>query len=81
MATSIITIVDDRYLPAAIIQSLGHSPAMLDGILKGCIPLQPVLVDLIEQAFLEAQIDGQKADLAYLWLRGKQLQFRTNCYP
>ena len=28
-------------------------------------------VDLIEQAFLEGQIDRLKADLAYLWLRAK----------
>jgi len=28
----------------------------------------PELIDLIEQAFLEGQIDGQKADPAYLQL-------------
>jgi len=32
-------------------------------------PPDPDLVDLIEQAFLEGQIDGQKADLAYTFLR------------
>ena len=31
-------------------------------------PPDPELVDLIEQAFLEGQIDSQKAELAYLWL-------------
>jgi len=33
-------------------------------------PPDPEMVDLIEQAFLEGQIDSQKADLAYthLWL-------------
>jgi len=39
------------------------------------------LVDLIEQAFSEGQIDSQKADLAYWWLRGKQRQSGANCYP
>ncbi len=34
------------------------------------------MVDLIEQAFLEGQIDGQRADLAYLWL-GDQGEFLT----
>ena len=28
----------------------------------------PELVDLIERAFLEGQIDGSEADLSYLWL-------------
>ncbi len=32
-------------------------------------PPDPDLDDLIEQAFLEAQIDGEKADLAYEFLR------------
>jgi len=32
--------------------------------------------DLIEQAFLEGQIDGLRADLAYLWLRN-QAEFLT----
>jgi hypothetical protein len=27
------------------------------------------MVDLVEQAFLEGQIDSQEADLAYLWLQ------------
>ena len=28
------------------------------------------LVDLIEQAFLEGQIDSERVELAYLWLMG-----------
>ena len=44
-------------------------------------PPDPELVDLIEQAFLEGQIDGKKADLAYLWLRAKQRKFSANRYP
>ena len=35
------------------------------------MPPDPDLVDLIEQAFLEGQIDGQKADLAYWWIQSK----------
>ncbi len=40
--------------------------------LSGTRPPDPESVDLIEQAFLEGQIDGQKADLAYLWLSAKK---------
>ena len=40
----------------------------LSQILEQTRPPNPDLVDLIEQAFLEGQIDGQKADLAYLSL-------------
>lgn len=37
---------------------------------SGFTPLpDPELVDLIEQAFLEGQIDGQKVDLAHSWLQ------------
>ena len=38
----------------------------LSELLEQTRPADPELVDLIEQAFLEGQIDGQKADLAYL---------------
>jgi hypothetical protein len=37
-------------------------------LLEASTPPDEDLVDLIEGAFLEGQIDGQKADLAYLWL-------------
>jgi hypothetical protein len=37
------------------------------------MPPDPDLVDLIEQAFLEGQFDGQKADLAYLWIQSKRV--------
>ena len=40
----------------------------LSEILEQSRPPDPELVDLIEQAFIEGQIDGQKADLAYLCL-------------
>ncbi len=40
-------------------------------------PPDPELVDLIEQAFLEGQIDSQKADLAYLWLVSKKMQLKS----
>ncbi len=40
----------------------------LPNLLHDSMPFDPELVDLIEQAFLEGQIDGQKADLAYLCL-------------
>jgi len=38
-------------------------------LLEASRPPDEELVDLIEQAFLEGQIDGLKADLAYMWLR------------
>ena len=36
------------------------------------MPPDEEMVDLIEWAFLEGQIDGVKADLAYLWLRQRE---------
>ncbi len=33
-------------------------------------PPDPELVDLIEQAFLEGQINGEAQGLAYLWIEG-----------
>lgn len=33
-------------------------------------PPDPELVDLIEQALLERQIDSEKAEMAYIWLMG-----------
>ncbi len=45
----------------------------LSEILEQTRPPHPELVDLIEQAFFEGQIDSQKAELAYLWLIGKIL--------
>ena len=43
----------------------------LPSLLQASCPPDTELVDLIEGAFLEGQIDGQKAELAYLWLRAK----------
>ena len=40
----------------------------LPEILDATRPPDPELVDLIERAFIEGQIDSQKADLAYLSL-------------
>ena len=36
------------------------------------MPPDEELADLIEWAFLEGQIDGVTADLAYLWLRMRE---------
>jgi hypothetical protein len=41
-------------------------------ILQPGLP-DPDLVDLIEQALLEGQIDSKKADLAYLWIQAKKI--------
>ena len=40
----------------------------MEELLRKSAPPDPELVDLIEQAFLEAQIDGKRADLAYYYL-------------
>ncbi len=53
----------------------------LSQLLERTRPPDPELVDLIEQAFLEGQISGWEADLAYLWLRAKKGHFRSKCYP
>ncbi len=42
----------------------------LPDLLEVSRPPDPELVDLIEQAFLEGQIDGKTARLTYLWLLG-----------
>ena len=44
----------------------------LSELLEQTRPPDPDLVDLIEQALIEWQIDSQKADLAYLLLMGDQ---------
>ena len=44
----------------------------LPNLLQESMPPDPELVDLIEQAFLEGQIDGLRAELAYLWLHTHQ---------
>jgi hypothetical protein len=41
----------------------------LPQLLEASRPPDPELVGLIEQAFIEGQIDGQKTDLAYTFLR------------
>ena len=44
----------------------------LSELLERARPSGPELIDLIEQAYLEGQIDGKKADQAYLWLMNSQ---------
>ncbi len=41
----------------------------LPHLLEVSRPPDPELVNLIEQAFIEGQIDSQKADLAYTFIR------------
>ena len=53
----------------------------LSELLERTRPPDAELVDLIEQAFLEGQIDGLRADLAYLRLKANQCQFSAHCYP
>jgi hypothetical protein len=46
----------------------------MEELLRAAMPPDEDLADLIEQAFLEGQIDGKKADLAYLSLTGQSAQ-------
>ncbi len=56
----------------------GHAHMMtciecnLPGLLEETRPPDPEYVDLIEQAFLDRQIDSQVADLAYLWIQANR---------
>ena len=45
----------------------------LPELLEETRPPDPEFVDLIDQAFLEGQIDRQRADLAYLWIQATRL--------
>ena len=49
----------------------------LPNLLEATRPPDPELVDLIEQAFLESQIDSQKTDLAYMWLLSRNNDLRS----
>ncbi len=42
-------------------------------LLEASRPPDPGLVNLIEQAFIQGQIDSDKADLAYLWIQAKRV--------
>ncbi len=48
----------------------------LSELLERARPPDPELVDLIEQAYLEGQIDGLRADLAYFSLLTKNTDLR-----
>ena len=53
----------------------------LPDLLERARPPDEEMFDLIEQAFLEAQIDGLKADPAYIWLLANKYDFGPNRYP
>ena len=44
----------------------------LPSLLDASMPPDEELVDLIEWAFLEGQIDGLEADVGYLWLKQQE---------
>ena len=46
--------------------------------LEASMPPDPEPVDLIEWAFLDGQIDGRTADLAYTWLVASRPEFARN---
>ena len=45
----------------------------LPKLLEASIPPDPEFVDLIERAFLEAQIDSQKVKVPYVWLQANSV--------
>ena len=45
----------------------------LSEILEQSRPPDPELVNLIELAFLDSQIDNQKAERAYLWIQARSM--------
>jgi hypothetical protein len=45
----------------------------VEELLRAAMPPDEQMLDLIERAFLEGQIDGRRADLAYFWLKGQRL--------
>ncbi len=56
----------------------------LSELLEASRPPDPELVDLIEQAFIQGQIDSKRAELAYLWLMGlaaRLAQFQHEILP
>ena len=57
----------------------------LPRILEETMPPDSGFVDPIEQAFLDGQIDGPTAELAYLLLVARKHQFQPirypSCYP
>jgi len=50
----------------------------INALLEQAAPPGPELVDLLEKAFLEEQLDGQAMELAYLWVLGCQIGEVTN---
>ena len=53
----------------------------LPELIERARPPDEEMVDLIEQAFLDGQIYGVRADLAYLWLLANKYDFGPNRYP
>jgi hypothetical protein len=54
------------------------APPDIEALLEQVAPPDPELVDLLEKAFLEEQLDGQAMELAYLWVLGCQIGEVTN---
>ena len=65
---------NNRVSGEAVTLTSRHSHGMpclqceLPNLLQESMPPDPDLVELIEQALIEGQIDSQRADLAYLWI-------------
>jgi len=53
----------------------------LSELLEQTRPPDPELADLIEWTFLEGQIDGREAELAYEWLEAKNGRISAKTLP
>ena len=73
--------MDERVLPASHTRQMSCIECDLTEILEESRLPDPEMIDLIEKAFLEGQIDGLDADSAYSWLSAKMAQFRTKTLP
>ena len=63
--------VDERHQQVIHARGMFCFQCELSNLLLDSMPPDPDLVDLIEWAFIEGQIDGKQAELAYLWLEAK----------
>lgn len=56
-------------------QAMGRLHCALPGLVEASMPPDPELVDLIEWAFVDGQIDTKTAALAYAWLVANRFDF------
>ena len=63
--------MDERVLPASHTGQMSCLERDLTEILEESRLPDPEMIDLIEKAFLEGQIDGETMELAYCWIEAQ----------